>query len=230
MAIQDLSLPSNLLTTQQYEEQQAASAVKQSNLDRDDFLVLFTTQLKNQNPLDPLENEAFVAQLAQFSTLESMKGMQKSIEDMAAESRSEKFLMGASLLGKKVSVDGGSALAGGGEELSLDAILESSITDAVFSVYDSRTGGLVHKEEFPRIYAGDVALTWDGKNSEGQNLPRANYQFALSGNNGESRVNLPLVVQQKINSVLWDNETQKVQVKLEGGRELSLDELGKIEI
>ena len=42
-----------------------------------EFLLLFTTQLQNQNPLDPLENEAFVAQLAQFSSLESMKGMQR---------------------------------------------------------------------------------------------------------------------------------------------------------
>ncbi|MEL0015540.1 MAG: flagellar hook capping FlgD N-terminal domain-containing protein, partial [Rhodospirillales bacterium] len=72
MSIQDLSLPSNLLTTAQYEEQQAKALFeKQENLDRDDFLILFTTQLKNQNPLDPLENEAFVAQLAQFSSLES---------------------------------------------------------------------------------------------------------------------------------------------------------------
>ena len=55
MSIQDISLPPGLLTTAQYEEQQAKALYeKQENLDRDDFLVLFTTQLKNQNPLDPL--------------------------------------------------------------------------------------------------------------------------------------------------------------------------------
>ena len=42
------------------------------DLDRNAFLRLFTTQLQNQNPLHPMKNEAFVAQLAQFSTLEAM--------------------------------------------------------------------------------------------------------------------------------------------------------------
>ena len=52
MSIQDLSLPASMLTTSQYEEQQAKALFeKQENLDRDDFLILFTTQLKNQNPL-----------------------------------------------------------------------------------------------------------------------------------------------------------------------------------
>ena len=53
MSIQDISFRLAWVTTAQYEEQQAkAPYEKQENLDRDDFLVLFTTQLKNQNPLD----------------------------------------------------------------------------------------------------------------------------------------------------------------------------------
>ena len=63
------ALPANILTTKQYEEQQAKLLAKDTELDRDAFLKLFTTQLKNQNPLDPMENEAFVAQLAQISLL-----------------------------------------------------------------------------------------------------------------------------------------------------------------
>ena len=53
------ALPANILTTKQYEEQQAKLLAKDSELDRDAFLKLFTTQLKNQNPLDPMENEAW---------------------------------------------------------------------------------------------------------------------------------------------------------------------------
>ena len=67
------ALPANILTTKRYEEQQAKLLAKDSELDRDAFLKLFTTQLKNQNPLDPMENEAFVAQLAQFSSLEAIQ-------------------------------------------------------------------------------------------------------------------------------------------------------------
>ena len=66
------TLPSNILTTKQYEDQQAKLRVQEEDLDRTAFLTLFTTQLKNQNPLDPMDNEAFVSQLAQFSSLEAV--------------------------------------------------------------------------------------------------------------------------------------------------------------
>ena len=49
----------------------AAAPKPEADLDRNAFLRLFTTQLQNQNPLDPMKNEAFVAQLAQFSSLEA---------------------------------------------------------------------------------------------------------------------------------------------------------------
>ena len=82
------ALPANILTTKQYEEQQAKLLAKDTELDRDAFLKLFTTQLKNQNPLDPMENEAFVAQLAQFSSLEAMTGVRSSIDSMSSDSKS----------------------------------------------------------------------------------------------------------------------------------------------
>ena len=95
------ALPANILTTKQYEEQQAKLLAKDTELDRDAFLKLFTTQLKNQNPLDPMENEAFVAQLAQFSSLEAMTGVRSSMDSMAADSKSSRFLLGSTLIGKK---------------------------------------------------------------------------------------------------------------------------------
>ena len=231
MSIQDLSLPSNLLTTAQYEEQQAkAMFEKQENLDRDDFLILFTTQLKNQNPLDPLENEAFVAQLAQFSSLESMKGMQQTMEDMANESRTEKFLLGANLLGKTVSIEGGKVLAGGADSVTLNGIIDAPINDAVFRVYDAETGGLVYQNEFPKLNAGEVKLDWDGSNGDGRSLPQATYRFSLIGSRGDEKVVVPLVSQQVISSVNWDADTKKLKIKLDGGDEMPLDQLSTIEI
>ena len=158
------------------------------NLDRDDFLVLFTTQLKNQNPLDPLENEAFVAQLAQFSSLESMKGMQQTMDDMAKESKSDKFLLGANLLGRTVSVEGGQVLAGGGNAVTLKGIVDSSLTDAVFRIYDAETGGLVHEKEMSDLGWRGFSLEWTGEDSSGQPYPESIYQFSLIANNGEEKV------------------------------------------
>ena len=62
----------SILTSEQFRSQQSNVYREESEemLGRDAFLQLFTAQLKNQNPLDPMENEAFVAQLAQFSSAE----------------------------------------------------------------------------------------------------------------------------------------------------------------
>ncbi len=78
------SLPSNLLTTAQYKKQQEQAAIngKSDEMGQTAFLTLFTTQLKNQNPLDPMENEAFVAQLAQFSQLEATTKMSTNIDTL----------------------------------------------------------------------------------------------------------------------------------------------------
>lgn len=63
-----------------------AGATREPNNDlgKDAFLKILITQLSNQDPLDPLQDKDFIAQMAQFSTLEQMTNMNKSIEQMAA--------------------------------------------------------------------------------------------------------------------------------------------------
>ena len=92
---------SSFLTTDQYADQQIEALSGEDELGRDAFLTLLTTQLTNQNPLDPMDNEAFVAQLAQFSSVEGIKGMQTSLETMVTGMRQEQMLTGANLVGKK---------------------------------------------------------------------------------------------------------------------------------
>ena len=69
------AVPSGIRTTAQDAQAKMTAATGQSTMGQKDFLTLFTTQLKNQDPLDPVKNEAFVAQLAQFSQLEATTNM-----------------------------------------------------------------------------------------------------------------------------------------------------------
>ncbi len=112
----DTVLNSSILTSNQYRTQQNASALAEQELGRDAFLKLLTTQLTNQSPLDPMDNEAFVAQLAQFSSVEGIKGMQASLENMVSGMRQEQMVSGANLVGKKVVIEGGSFIGGNNED------------------------------------------------------------------------------------------------------------------
>ena len=93
----------------------AAAAPVEEDLDRNAFLKLFTAQLQNQNPLDPMKNEAFVAQLAQFSSLEATTKMSDSLDQFVSSQSGEKIMRGASLIGKSVFVNGATITQGGGQ-------------------------------------------------------------------------------------------------------------------
>ena len=73
------AVPSSIRTTAATAAAAAAAATGAPAMGQKDFLTLFTTQLKNQDPLDPVKNEAFVAQLAQFSQLEATTNMSSTL-------------------------------------------------------------------------------------------------------------------------------------------------------
>ena len=88
-----------------YNKQNATTARTASNeLGKDDFLKLLITQLQNQDPTDPMENQEFIAQMAQFSSLEQMTNMSTSFAKMASFISSQEA---ASTLGKTVELNVG---------------------------------------------------------------------------------------------------------------------------
>lgn len=223
------ALPSNILTTKQYEDQQAKLFSQEEDLDRTAFLTLFTTQLKNQNPLDPMDNEAFVSQLAQFSSLEAMTGVRTSVENMAADSKSEKFLLGSSLLGKRIERVGSLATRVEGETVTTSGQLMTEAESGVFNVYDAKTSELVYSKELTNLAAGDIDFDWDGSNQKGEQMPGGQYKYELTiERNGVPSV-VPLINKQMITAVSWDQTLEELKVEVEGESVLSMAEVGRIE-
>ena len=230
MSVESIAaLPSNILTTKQYEDQQAELRTQEEDLDRMAFLTLFTTQLKNQNPLDPMDNEAFVSQLAQFSSLEAMTGVRTSVDAMAADSKSEKFLLGSSLLGKKIERVGNLATIAAGGEISPNANLSKSADAGVFRIYDAATDELVYTENLENLPAGAVDLTWNGQNQEGDEMPAGQYKLEFIVDRGGFSAAVPLINKQIITAVSWDQTLEELKVEMEDGSVLSMAEVGRIE-
>jgi len=223
------ALPSNILTTKQYEDQQAKLRTQEEDLDRMAFLTLFTTQLKNQNPLDPMNNEAFVSQLAQFSSLEAMTGVRTSVDAMAAESKSEKFLLGSSLLGKKIERVGNLATMAAGGKITSNASLPQPADSAAFRIYDAATDELVYTENLKNLPAGTVDLTWNGQNEEGEEMPAGQYKMEFIADRGGVSTTVPLINKQVITAVSWDQTLEELKVEMEDGSVLGMAEVGRIE-
>lgn len=85
----------------------AASTGPTKTLGKEDFLRLFTTQLRAQNPLNPMDSADFTAQLAQFSSLEQLTNLNTQMNSMLLFQGSLQNMLTADLIGKQVKTDGG---------------------------------------------------------------------------------------------------------------------------
>ena len=213
----DTVLNSSILTSNQYRTQQNASALAEQDLGRDAFLKLLTTQLTNQSPLDPMDNEAFVAQLAQFSSVEGIKGMQASLENMVSGMRQEQMVSGANLVGKKVVIEGGSFIGGNNEDSIGSVNLSGNAESLSFNVYDSKTGELVYSETKRNVDAGATSLSWDGKSSDGSVLPYGAYTMTATAQIDGETTPLQVTTTAEVRSVKWNPQLQQLALEIGEG-------------
>lgn len=213
----DTVLNSSILTSNQYRTQQNATALAEQELGRDAFLKLLTTQLTNQSPLDPMDNEAFVAQLAQFSSVEGIKGMQASLENMVSGMRQEQMVSGANLVGKKVVIEGGSFIGGNNEDSIGSVNLSGNAESLSFNVYDSKTGELVYSETRRNVAAGATSLSWDGKSSDGSVLPYGAYTMTATAQIDGETTPLQVTTTAEVRSVKWNPQLQQLALEIGDG-------------
>ena len=170
------AVPSSIRTTAQDAQAKLSANTGQGAMGQKDFLTLFTTQLKNQDPLDPVKNEAFVAQLAQFSQLEATTNMSNSLANIVSSMSSSQMLSGANLIGKKVSVPDGPAQLTSGQPVQGVISLPNGADGVTMNVYDTK-GILVSTVTAGPQTAGDMTWAWDGKDQAGNPLPDGIYSF-----------------------------------------------------
>jgi flagellar basal-body rod modification protein FlgD len=225
-----VNMPDSILTATQYEQQlQEKKYSTEDALGRDAFLKLFTTQLTNQNPLEPMDNEAFVSQLAQFSSLESMKAMQAGMDNVAAAINNQKFVTGSNLLGKNIPNDIGYVTAGGGVGSTAYSMLTAPADSITVRVLD-----MSNKEIYTKTYSnpesGPLSINWPGIDNDGDQVPLGAYKVMATVTNGGVGKALTVTGLERIRSVRWDAELKDYSVITESGRELSSDEINNLEI
>jgi flagellar basal-body rod modification protein FlgD len=175
-----------------------------------------------------MDNEAFVAQLAQFSSVEGIKGMQTSLEDMVSGMRQDQMMSGANLVGKKVSVEGGYFFGGNGQPSSGTINLPNGADSVVLSVYDGETGDLIYQETQGSKDPGTVALDWNGLNSEGERVQSGSYVMTASvTKDGQAQTALVKTLAE-VKSVKWNPQTQQLSLEIGNGTYVPLSSIDSI--
>ncbi len=141
------------------------------------FLTLLTTQLKNQNPLDPMDTNQFTQQLVQFAGVEQQLKTNDRLDSILTASQSASSASATSYIGKTVTADGStSQLSNGAASWTLTPARAAS--KAVITVLDSKNN--VVATQTTSLTAGSQTYTWNGKNSAGMTSADGNYSIKVS--------------------------------------------------
>lgn len=151
----------------------AAGGKKAESLGQADFLRLMTEQLKHQDPLNPMENSAFLGQLAQFSTVQGIQSLNASVDGFAGAMASDQLLRGATMVGREVLLPSSKvALPGEGEASGIVAAPGPGLV----TIEVSDANGLpVRQFTVDAKAAGEVPFAWDGTDASGKRLPEGTY-------------------------------------------------------
>jgi flagellar basal-body rod modification protein FlgD len=200
-----------------------------STLGKDSFLQLLVTQMQNQNPLDPQDNSEFVAQLAQFSSLETMQNLSTSVDAIGGMYQSSQALQASSLVGRSVIVDSGSTSVDTTKGMTGQVVLPSTSTTTSVNVYDS-TGTIVRTIDLGEQKAGNASFTWDGKDDAGQTLATGNYSFKATGSLDGTNTGLTTYLPATVTSVTMGSAGTSMTLNLANGENIALSKVQQIGI
>jgi flagellar basal-body rod modification protein FlgD len=148
-------------------------------LGKDDFLKLLITQLRYQDPLQPLDQNQFLSQTAQFSALEELQAIGKSIEALQSTTANASLTQGAGLLGKTAKVARGSTAFDGITDALAPLTLDRDASHVKVEILDGQ-GKIIRTLTTGAAPAGQVAVTWDGKDDAGRGLLAGTYDYRVS--------------------------------------------------
>ncbi len=192
---------------------------KSNELGKDEFLKLLVTQMENQNPLEPQDNGEFIAQLAQFSSLEGIDNLNDTMGNFVNSYQSSSALGATALVGKQVLIESDSAFLEQGGLIKGVVELPVSSPDVNLKIYDAN-GQLVRSIALGSQTADDHQLVWDGANNDGDALPTGVYTIEATARiNGE---------QQQLNTLLGANVNSVTLGTNGGGTTLNLAGIGKV--
>src|SRR4051794_5016837 len=188
----------------------------------DTFLQLLTTQLKNQNPLDPLDTNQFTQQLVQFAGVEQQINMNQQLTSLVALQKATQTTSAMSFLGSTATVDGTTTkLTNGAASWSFSVDKPSTATINI----KNATGALAYSGSNP-LTPGAQNFNWDGRGNNGVKWPDGDYTMTVTAKDASGTTVAVLTeVKGTVDSI---DLTQNPPVLKIGGQSFSLDKIKQV--
>lgn len=161
-------------TISSYTSSTTGSAV----LGKDDFLTLLVAQLKNQDPLDPQDNTDFVAQIAQFSSLEQQITTNEKLDALLEANQAIAQLSAFSLLNQTAVLQQENFTLGSSGSVEFGFSLDNPAASVTMAVLND-SGDLVATIDLDEVNAGNTFVTWDGCDNNGNRLATGEYSLQI---------------------------------------------------
>ncbi|KAA1173860.1 flagellar hook assembly protein FlgD [Marinobacter salinexigens] len=224
MSVSSTANASDVLS--QYQVQQQSSASGNSELGRGEFMELMLAQLKNQNPLEPQDNGDFIAQLAQFSSLEEIQNLSSTVDDAMGQFRSSQALQASAMVGKTVLAPSGVGILGSEGEVTGTIQVPASTGGVKLNVLNS-SGELVRQLDLGASEPGVLSFSWDGTDGNGNSLPQGPYSIVASGSYSGGSEQLSTMVSANVDSVSLGQDGS-ITLNLAGLGSLALSDVKQI--
>lgn len=204
----------------------SAESKDRKSLGQDEFLELMTTQLNNQDPMEPMDNGEFLAQIAQFGTVNGINELLASFDDFASSIQSSQALQASNLIGRRVLVDHDEGYLSSIGTLQGAAELGNT-ADVAVNVYDL-SGQIVNRIELGQQSPGLVQFTWDGTTFGGQRAAAGRYRIDVEAIRSGNTESLEPMVSSNVISLTLGGVGREMQVELENLGQVGFSRVNQI--
>lgn len=205
---------------------QAAESSK-DKLGQKDFLKLMVAQLKNQDPLKPMENGDFLGQMAQFSSVTGLQDLQASFNQLAGVMQSNQALQASALVGRSALVPGNTAVLSSGQAVSGAVDLPASTSDVALAVTD-QSGKVIRLMSMGPQASGLTSVQWDGKTDAGELAPSGRYKIVANAVIDGKVQAVDTLVAARVESVTLGRGGQESTLNLAGLGSLEMSKVRQI--
>jgi len=187
-----------------------------ANDSQDRFLKLLVTQMRNQDPLNPMDNAQVTSQLAQISTVGGIDKLNNSMAGMAAAMTAASGLQNAGLIGRNVVVAGDLARFDGTSPVPVGVELLGAADKVDIAIVDG-SGTPVRRIAFGALPQGTSTFEWDGRNDAGVRMGAGDYALEVKASSGGSAVAASTLIGGRVDSISVSGTSSRLNLHGLGG-------------